>query len=45
VRRETTEDERTGIRENAIDYRRLSGINACGEAQALRAESDERESP
>lgn len=45
VRRETTEDERTGIRENAIDYRRLSGINACGEAQALRAESDDRESP
>ena len=39
VRRETTEDERTGIRENAIDYQRLSGINARGEAQALRADS------
>jgi carbonic anhydrase/acetyltransferase-like protein (isoleucine patch superfamily) len=40
VRRETTQDERTGIRQNAIDYCRLSQINARGEAEALRAESD-----
>jgi carbonic anhydrase/acetyltransferase-like protein (isoleucine patch superfamily) len=44
VRRETTQDERTGIRQNAIKYRRLSQINARGEAEALRAESDPRDS-
>jgi carbonic anhydrase/acetyltransferase-like protein (isoleucine patch superfamily) len=42
VRRETTEDERLGIRENAVDYGRLSRINALGEAQALRTEFEER---
>jgi carbonic anhydrase/acetyltransferase-like protein (isoleucine patch superfamily) len=39
VRRMTTQDEQTEIRQNAIDYRRLSQINARGEAEALRVES------
>ncbi|MDA2988581.1 MAG: gamma carbonic anhydrase family protein [Actinomycetota bacterium] len=35
VRRETTEDERMRIRENAVTYLELSRINALGEARVL----------